>query len=63
MLISFERGDIDVRPSRTKLILFFNFFDCITDLINFFGYHHVWKQGKAQDIKNLENLKLIIDDD
>ena len=63
MLISFERGDIDVRPSHTKLILFFDFFECITHLTNFFGYHHVWKQGKAQGIKNLENDKLIIDGD
>ena len=63
MVISCERGDIDVRPSRTKLILFFDFFECITDLINFFAYHRVWKQGKAQDTKNLENDKLIIDED
>ena len=63
MLISFERGDIDVRPSHTKFILFFDFFECITHLTNFFGYHHVWKQGKAQDTKNIENDKLIIDDD
>ena len=47
VFISFERGDIDVRPSRTKSILFFHFFECIMHLINFFGMRHVWEQWKA----------------
>ena len=37
VVISFERGDIDVRPSHAKLILFFHFFRCITHLAHFFG--------------------------
>ena len=47
IVFSFERGDIDVRPSHAKVILFFDFFECITHLTYFFGYHHVWEQWRA----------------
>ena len=36
--VSFERGDIDVRPSHAKSILFFDFFRCITRLAHFFSH-------------------------
>ena len=60
---SFERGDIDVRPSHTKSLLFLTLSNVSRIWPTFFGYHHVWEQWKAQGIKNLENLKLIIDND
>ena len=37
VVISFERGDIDVRPSYNKSLLFFDFFRCIQRFAYFFG--------------------------
>ena len=37
VVIPFERGDFDVRPSNAKQQLFFDFFECITRLAHFIG--------------------------
>ena len=37
VVISFERGDIDVRPSHVKLILFLQILECIYDFAHFLG--------------------------
>ena len=55
-VISFERGDIDVRPSCTKLILVFDFFECITIWPTFLATIMYGSKGKHRIPKLLKMI-------
>ena len=58
-MISFERGDIDVRPSHAKSIRVFDFFRCITRLTHFFGNVGLAKSLDIQKYKKIFGCFLI----